>query len=81
MISRELESRFPYLEQICVFWAECDEIPECRWVSFNMPHRHSIDIKNAFLCIPRLLDLEGEICTTYVYVYRACVALFEIYLS
>ena len=55
--------------QICVFWAECHKIPEGRWVSFNMPHRHSFDIENAFLDIPRLLDLEGGICTTYVYVW------------
>ena len=81
IISTELESRFPYWEQIWIFSAECDETPEGRWVSFNMPHRHSLDIEYAFLDIPRLLDIEGGICTTYVYVYRACMALFEIYLS
>ena len=38
-----------------------------------------LDIENAPLDIPRFLDLDRGICFTFVYVYMAYVALFEIF--
>ena len=81
----ELTRIFSASYSIRTFSAQRDEMPEGRWDSFNMP------LINSSFIIPRhikcpsrhtsIINLDGGIRITYVYVYRAFVILSEIKLT
>ena len=70
---------------IRTFSAQRDEMPEGRWDSFNMPFiNSSFIIPRHIKCPSRhtsVINLDGGIRITYVYVYRAFVVQSEIHLT